>query len=882
MLRTIIKRSGEREPYDPVKLQKWVIWAADHIRARVDWSKIITKTVKAVKGEEIKSQDLQKELIKQLVRAKRWPEALMAGRLYSALTHKEIFDDKLPTVRKLQSKLEKLGLMTKLPYTDEEYAAIERMVEHDRDMHMSYAQVRQVRKKYAIQNMVKGIEYETPQYVFMRMAMKLAQKIDVDKRLAQVKSFYDDLSFSRMNAPSPNYLNLGTPLNGLASCCLIASGDDAMSLTIGDHIANVMTFKSAGIGNTLITRSVGDPVRGGRIRHLGKMGYYAANSKAVKANIQAGRGGALTSYFSIFDPENETIINAQNPRTVEDKSNRDMHFAAQDNRLFALKVMNNEDIFLFNVFTAPDLFWAMFSGDQDKFDELYAKYEADTSFKKTYVSARELLVKFYGQRNEVGTLYRMQVDEVNRHTGYQERVLSSNLCAEITQVTYPYYDMRHLYSKEAHGFVKFTDTEGVEHNLDYSRKVQIARADKAFVSFMGNVLAGDIINGSTTVASVEEVRQESEISTCSLGGIVITNIENDEQYEQAAYNNLLMIDECIDLTEYAFPHLEFTAKSRRNAGVGILGLAYHMARKGLKYDTPEGLKEIHRVAERHMYFLIKAAIRITEERGVCDWAHKTKWANGWLPIDTYKRSVDELVPHELVYDWEWLRARIIELGGLHFSSLCAHMPTESSSKASGAPNSVYPVRDLDLKKTDVANALDWVAPDNDILADAYQLAWEISPVDQAKFYAVIQKFTDQAISADFYRDRTKKIIVEGKEVTAPLTDDELIEEYRACVKYGVKTQYYNNSFTGGKKIDKIVLKDQPQPVAVEETAAPQIIITPSKDNSPAHIVLEDGKMPMIAEQVRTEAAHAVSTDALDDLHGVEDATAGCAGGFCTL
>lgn len=888
MLR-IVKRDGRVQDYDPVKLQKWAIWSAKDIRERANWSKVVTKTVKNLSGT-ITSQDLQRELIASCVRAKRWPEALMAGRLYAALTHKEIYDDKVPTVRKLQSRLADLGLMSRLPYSDEDYAEIEKMIDHRRDFHMSYAQIRQIRKKYAIQNTVKNLEYETPQFVFMRMAMKLAQNMQGEERLAQVKSYYEDLSTSRINAPSPNYLNLGTPLNGLASCCLYAVGDDAFSIAIGDYIADVMTFKSAGIGNTLQTRSLGDPVRGGRIRHLGKMPYYAANAKGVKASIQAGRGGALTTYFSIFDPESVTMIMAQNPRTPEDHRNRDLHFAWQDNPVFARKVLENGDIFTFNVKTAPDLFEALFNGDLAKFEELYDKYEKNDSFPKNYVNARALLIKAMTQRNEVATLYRMNVHEVNRHTGFVEPIRSSNLCAEITQPTYPYYDMRHLYQMSSHGYVKFTTEGGSQHHRDYSTRIRIARGDKKFVSFLGNLLAGDEftydddlksgdINPYHKVESVEEVRQESEISTCSLGGIVITNIENDEQYYQAAYNSLKMIDECIDLTEYAFPHLEYTAKARRNAAVGILGLAYHMARKGLKYDTPEGLAEIHRVSERHMYFLIKASIQLARERGVAPWIHKTKWANGWLPIDTYKREVDELVAPVYQYDWEALRVEMLEVGGLRNSSLCAHMPTESSSKASGAPNGVYPVRDLSLKKTDVSNALEWVAPDNDILEDAYQLAWDIDPVDQVKFYAVIQKFTDQSISADIYRNRTKMIVDEkGKKVRAPLTTSELLAEYRVKFVYGQKTDYYNNSFTGGKSISKIELKKPETPaVKVEPKLEPvtSISITGLDLQEVQDTVEKTDSDPVIP-------GVSVSVDVLDGLGGAENTGPGCAGGFCTL
>lgn len=382
MLRTIIKRDGSREDYEAAKLNKWVLWSARHIRDRVDWSSVVTKTVKESK-EEMTSQDLQRTLIKQCVRTKRWPESLMAGCLYAALSRKELYPQGIPTVAKLHRKLAQLGLMQRLDYSDEEYMEIEKMIQHERDFDMAYPQVAQVRKKYALRNSVKKIEYETPQFVFMRMAMALAEKNDPAIRLERVQSFYDSLSFSQVNAPSPNYLNLGTPHRGYASCTLIAAGDNAISIGIHNDIAYTMTYMSAGIGGIMQLRSIGDPVRGGKIEHLGKLKYYKALACQIGANMTAGRNGACTSYVPITDPEIQTILMAQNPRTPVDKQNRDIHFGWQDFPFFAKKFLLNEQIFLFNCFTAPDLYEAQYSSDKYEFERIYNEYEANPNFKKT-------------------------------------------------------------------------------------------------------------------------------------------------------------------------------------------------------------------------------------------------------------------------------------------------------------------------------------------------------------------------------------------------------------------------------------------------------------------------------------------------------------------
>jgi ribonucleoside-diphosphate reductase alpha chain len=266
--------------------------------------------------------------------------------------------------------------------------------------------------------------------------------------------------------------------------------------------------------------------------------------------------------------------------------------------------------------------------------------------------------------------------------------------------------------------------------------------------------------------------------------------DDDETYQEAMYLTLKMIDYCILNSHYVLPHVAVTAKARMNAGVGLMGVATHMARKGLRYDTDEGREELHRIAERHMYHAIRASLRISKERGVAPWMHKTRWPDGWLPIDTYNRNVDELGDFRYRYDWEALRTEIMQNGGIGHSCLVAYMPGESSSKALGKPNSLYPVRDVTLNKTDGSVTIRWAAPDSDNPAYFYQSAWDISEVDMIKAYAVFQKFTDQGISADLWR----RIKDDDK-----VSSRELLTHYFTMVKYGMKTRYYYNSNVASDK-----------------------------------------------------------------------------------
>lgn len=286
---------------------------------------------------------------------------------------------------------------------------------------------------------------------------------------------------------------------------------------------------------------------------------------------------------------------------------------------------------------------------------------------------------------------------------------------------------------------------------------------------------------------------EGEVAVCSLAGINVGKFKHkvgtpewDEEYREASFVALDMVYTAIQESDYPLPHIEYTAKKRMSAGVGIVDLAHLMAKYKLKYDSQEGRDLIHKVAESHYWHLLNASLELSKEFGNAEWMDKTKWVNGWLPLDTYNKNVDEVVTTDLQYDWEGLRKKIIENGGHAFSVLVAHMPAESSSVRSGATNGVYPVRDLDLNKTNDTNVVKYVVPESDKLGKHYQNAYEIDVEDMAKVYGILQKWTDQGISADqWYK-------AQGSD---KIKSSDLMRGWFSWVYYGVKTRYYINTLT---------------------------------------------------------------------------------------
>lgn len=728
MLEYVRKRNGTIEKADASKINLWVTNLSKDLKDRLEWSKVLMEVVKE-SPSEMSSQDLQLAISKKFVAQKDWPGVLMGGRFYAIWHWKNMFGDSIPTVKEHHKQMVALSLMEDMGYTDEDYEQIEQFIDHNRDLSMAQFQLKQVIYKYGLVNRLSNDQKETPQFTYMRMACALAKLEPKETKIKTVKEYYDAFSQFKINAPTPNFTNLGTPHRGYASCCLITSGDTAPSLAAADHAAYVMTYMSAGIGRFLETRSEGDPIRNGTIVHQGKMPYFNAGAGAVTANVQGGRGGSDTEYVSIFDPEIKTIIMAQNPLTPIKKQQRGIHFAISYNSFFILKAARKENIFTFNCFTAPDLQIAFFDKDINKFIDLYNKYEADESFVKNYISASELLIAIENQRHEVSTLYTFDAHRANVHSPFIEPVKHSNLCGEIVNMTKPYPSAEWLYKTD---------------------------------------------------------HRNGEIGICNIAAVPVNTIKSDEEYEQICYLILKMIDNIIDMSHYELPHVGYTCKNRRNAAVGMVGIADYFAARGIQFDSPYGYAVTHQLAERHLYFVAKASLRLAKERGVAPWINETRWPTGWMPFDDYKKALDEVTPHKLKYDWDTLRADIVATGGIRNSTLVAHMPAESSSKATGCSNGTYPIRELFLKKTDGSNTLDWVPINSDLHGENYQLAYDIDPIDLYKYYGVLQKFCDQSNSADTYEDRVKNPVLES---------NLLIKRAVARAKYGVVTNYYQNSLT---------------------------------------------------------------------------------------
>lgn len=811
MIETVVNLNGVEEKFDAKKLNHWV---KDSLTGKLksQWAEIAVDLAKNMPAKVTVPQ-LLGGLVDRLLAGASWSHYMVAGRVSAMLMRMEIYGSKTPpTVREVQHRLHKDNLMRALDYSDYEWSVIEKTIEHDLDFTVPHFALEQIRKKYSLQDFHSKKEYETQQFVYMRMAMAIfeahpethpeypLEHADPVKRsrLEHVIRIYRHFSKKRLSAPTPNYNNMGTYHRGYASCCVVASDDNRFSLAAADHITYMMTTQSAGQGLNEMTRSLGDPVQKGRFLHRGKKPYIDAFGKNINANLQGGRGGAGTFYANLMDPESKLIFGLRDTRATDEKRNRDAHYAFMTNRFMLQLALKGKQVFAWNCYTAPTLHELFYGDDVKAFAAEYERLEADPTFHKQYFDAREVYMHPLTQGVQTGTIYAASIDEMNINTPFISPIRSSNLCTEVSEPTEAYTGrdaMKDLYSSVEVGFARFDAIDSLGRTTAYNMKatdvVKRVKADGTlkrmdlqdikegyqFV-FLG---AEDKLH---TVTKIKEIKREPEVALCSLGAANVTEEMSDEEYRDVMYYGYKMIDYAILENDYILPHMGVTAKQRMNAGMGLMGVATHMARRKLKYNSKEGLQELHRVFERHMYFAIEASLTISRERGNAPWIDRTKWPDGWNTLQNYRREIDKVADFTYYYDHEEQRERVKANGGLAHSTLVNFMPGESSSKALGAVNSYYGIRQPVMIKIDATNVLRWAAPYSDDPAYEYHSMWDTTLIEQNSMHGIAQKWCDQAPSADWWLNFTKKLTIGSTE---------LLEAERDRIVKGIKTRYYINT-----------------------------------------------------------------------------------------
>lgn len=731
----IKKRDGREELLDIEKMRKVIRWAIDGID-NVSLSQIEMKS-RIQFADKMKSEDIQKILIKtaaDLISKDTPNYSIVAARLNMFDLRKRAYGQfDPPKLYDHVVKMVKLGKYDKKLleyYTEEEFNEMDKFIDHSRDLDFHYAAVKQLEGKYLVQNRTTGEVYESPQMAYILISAIFFQRYNKDKRLGLVKEFYDYLSTGVISLPTPIMGGLRTPTRQFSSCVLIECGDTLNSINATASAIVKYVSQRAGIGiNAGAIRALGSPIRGGEAFHTGCIPFYKYFQSAVKSCSQGGlRGGAATLYYPIWHYEFPELIVLKNNRGVEDNRVRHMDYGVQISKLFYERLIKGENITLFSPSEVPELYKTFFT-NPSKFEELYVKAENNPKIRKRVIKAVDIFSSIMQERASTGRIYIQNIDHCNTHSAFNPElapIKQSNLCAEITLPTKP----------------------------------------------LNNISD-----------------QNGEIALCTLSAINLGKIDKLGNMERPLELIVRALDELLDYQDYPVKAAEVWGLARRSLGVGVINYAYYLAKNGAKYGDEKGLELTHETFEAFQYYLLKASNKLAKEVGKCKAFDQTTYSQGILPIDTYKKDLDQVCNTKLLYDWENLRKEIKE-HGLRNSTLSAIAPTETSSQVSNATNGIEPPRDFISVKASKDGILKQVVPEYERLKDNYQLLWSIKDNKSIlNSVAVMQKFVDQTISTNTNYDPKN---YEGEKVPMKLLLSDLLYAY----KMGIKTFYYHNTRDG--------------------------------------------------------------------------------------
>ncbi|MFL1909122.1 class 1a ribonucleoside-diphosphate reductase subunit alpha [Plesiomonas shigelloides] len=731
----VTKRDGRKERIDLDKIHRVITWAAEGLH-NVSVSQVELRShIQFYDG--IRTSDIHETIIKaaaDLISRESPDYQYLAARLAIFHLRKKAYGQFEPPklldhVRKMV-ELGKYDAHLLQDYSEEEFAQMDEFLDHWRDMNFSYAAVKQLEGKYLVQNRVTGEIYESAQFLYILVAACLFAGYPRETRLDYVRRFYDAISTFKISLPTPIMSGVRTPTRQFSSCVLIECGDSLDSINATSSAIVKYVSQRAGIGiNAGRIRALGSEIRGGEAFHTGCIPFYKHFQTAVKSCSQGGvRGGAATLFYPLWHLEVEDLLVLKNNRGVEENRVRHMDYGVQINKLMYQRLIKGENITLFSPSDVPGLYDAFFM-DQAKFEELYVKYEQDPSIRKKSIKALELFSLMMQERASTGRIYIQNVDHCNTHSPFDPMVApvrQSNLCLEIALPTRPLDEVN--------------DANG-------------------------------------------------EIALCTLSAFNLGAIEHLDELEELAELAIRALDSLLDYQDYPIPAAQRGAMGRRTLGIGVINFAYYLAKHGVRYSDGSANNLTHRTFEAMQYYLLKASNKLAQEQGACPWFNETTYAQGILPIDTYKKDLDQLTQEPLHYDWETLR-RDIQQHGLRNSTVSALMPSETSSQISNATNGIEPPRGHISVKASKDGILKQVVPEYEQLKVAYELLWDIPNNDgYLHIVGIIQKFIDQSISANTNYDPAR---FPGQKV--PMK--QLLKDLLTAYKYGVKTLYYQNTRDG--------------------------------------------------------------------------------------
>lgn len=587
---------------------------------------------------------------------------------------------------------------------------------------------------------------ESPQEMFLGIALHLAMNEEPTQRLAWVKRFYDMLSKLEVTMATPTLSNARKPDHQLSSCFIDTVPDSLVGIYRSiDNFAQVSKY-GGGMGMYLgKVRATGGSIRGfegvagGVIRWI-----RVINDTAVAVDQLGMRQGAVAVYLDAWHRDLPEFLNLRT-------NNGDDRMKAHD---------------VFPAVCYPDLFWRMAeeSLDQDwhlmcphdilqvkgyaledfygdEWERRYRDCVADPRISKRRILIKDLVRLILKSAVETGTPFAFMRDAVNRANpnGHEGVIYCSNLCTEIAQ-----------------------NTSAIE---EVTREVVTEDGDTVVVT---TTRPGDFV--------------VCNLASLSLGRLPV---EDDEVMGRVIETAVRALDNVIDLNFYALPYARITNHRYRSIGLGVSGYHHMLARRGISWESEDHLAFADEVFERINYHAIRASERLAEERGAYGLFEGSDWQTGaYFAKRGYCSLSGEVaeVREGAMGSERWGElAEAVARNGVRNAYLLAIAPTSSTSILSGTTPGIDPIMRKFFLEEKKGSMLPRVAPElSPRTYWYYKPAHYIEQTWSVRAAGVRQRHIDQAQSMNLY-------------ITNDYTLRQVLRLYLEAWRRGVKTIYYVRS-----------------------------------------------------------------------------------------
>lgn len=737
----VTKRNGSLQPFDESKIIDYLTLASaglDKINVELVYKSVSAQLMNNMSTTKI--LDILINCCIDRIDLQTPDYQYLAARLQINAMRRDVWQSWLPKdtlYHRVKSRVNKdiYDSVILKKYSPTDFAYIEsNILNHERDLLLTYAGVRQFLDKFLIKDRISGKLFETPQEANILICMYMFMNYDQTKRNQYIKLMYDKLSTFVISLPTPIYAGVRSIVRSFSSCCVIDCGDSTRSILSTTYIIGDAITKRYGIGvNIGKIRGIGASINNGSVIHTGVVPFLKMFEATTKGFVQNGiRGGGGTISFPFWHWEVMTLLELKNNKGVVENRVRSLDYSIGLNKYFIQKALKNENIYLFSPEQVP-LLSNDYTYDYDSFVRVYENYVNDPNIRKQVINGKLLLIKIIHERYETGRIYIYFMDNMNNYGVFNESIFSSNLCQEIALPTRP---------------CELIADGGV-----------------------GNISDDGLVSVCI-------------LSCINVGRLVDT--DNFTDLEQTCDIIVRFLNEMIDYQIYDFEQLRRSAQNYRPLGIGISDVFHLLAKKHLKYDTVECRDYIHKLTEHFQYFLLKASCNLAREKGQpCKEWLKSKYSRDIMPMDRYKSNVDELTSEIKYYcDWQTLRDDIKKYG-MYNTCLSAVPPTATSSSISNSTPGIDPPRSELTTKVSKYGAVKQIIPEYEQLKNFYTLSRHVNNTEYFKLIGVIQKFIDQGISTNSYYMSTSDV-----------SDGDVIKEVVSAYKYGLKSLYYLNSNKG--------------------------------------------------------------------------------------